>query len=84
MHHGPARLLLPLGFPIAFLGLAVAVEGALALDGVAAHGSRILDRKLVAVEFANDVELVQNTLTPGTGQEPGYALMVDAAGRVRQ
>lgn len=34
--------------------------------------------------FANDVELVQNTLTPGSGQEPGYALMVDAGGRVRQ
>ncbi len=34
--------------------------------------------------FANDVELAQNTLTPGSGQEPGYAFMVDAAGRVRQ
>lgn len=34
--------------------------------------------------LANDVELIQNALTPGTGQEPGYALTVDAAGRVRQ
>ena len=34
--------------------------------------------------FANDVELVQNTLTPGSGQEPGFALSVDARGRVRQ
>ncbi len=34
--------------------------------------------------FANDVELIQNTLTPGSGQEPGFAFTVDAAGRVRQ
>jgi hypothetical protein len=34
--------------------------------------------------FANDVELVQNTLTPGSGQEPGFAFTVDAGGRVRQ
>ena len=34
--------------------------------------------------FANNVELVQNTLTPGSGQEPGFALTVDASGRVRQ
>jgi len=34
--------------------------------------------------FANEVPLVQNTLTPGSGQEPGYAFTVDAAGRVRQ
>lgn len=34
--------------------------------------------------LANNVELVQNTLTPGSGQEPGFALTVDAAGRVRQ
>jgi hypothetical protein len=34
--------------------------------------------------FANDVPLVQNTLTPGSGEEPGYAFTVDAAGRVRQ
>jgi hypothetical protein len=34
--------------------------------------------------FANNVELVQNTLTPGSGQEPGFALTVDATGRVRQ
>jgi hypothetical protein len=34
--------------------------------------------------FANDVELVQNTLTPGSGQEPGFAFTVDAAGRLRQ
>ena len=34
--------------------------------------------------FANNVELVQNTLTPGSGQEPGFALTVDASGLVRQ
>ncbi|MGQ0733335.1 MAG: hypothetical protein ACT4QD_06715 [Acidobacteriota bacterium] len=34
--------------------------------------------------FANDVPLVQNTLTPGSGLEPGYAFAVDASGRVRQ
>lgn len=34
--------------------------------------------------FANDVELLQNTLTPGSGQEPGFAFTVDPAGRVRQ
>ena len=34
--------------------------------------------------FVNELELVQNALTPGSGQEPGFALMVDAAGRVRQ
>jgi hypothetical protein len=34
--------------------------------------------------FANNVELAQNTLTPGAGDEPGFAFTVDAAGRVRQ
>jgi hypothetical protein len=34
--------------------------------------------------FANDVELVQNTLTPGSGLEPGFAFRVDQSGRVRQ
>jgi hypothetical protein len=34
--------------------------------------------------FANDVALVQNTLTPGSGDEPGYAFTVNASGRVRQ
>jgi hypothetical protein len=34
--------------------------------------------------FVNDVELVQNTLTPGSGEEPGFAFVVDSAGRVRQ
>lgn len=33
--------------------------------------------------FANEVPLVQNTLTPGSGQEPGFAFTVDASGRVR-
>jgi len=33
---------------------------------------------------ANDVELVQNTTTPGNGDEPGYAFMVSASGRVTQ
>jgi len=34
--------------------------------------------------FANDVELVQNTTTPGNGDEPGYAIIVSASGRVTQ
>lgn len=34
--------------------------------------------------FANDVRLVQNTTTPGNGDEPGYALMVSASGVVSQ
>ena len=34
--------------------------------------------------FANDVRLVQNTTTPGNGQEPGYALTVAANGSVGQ
>jgi hypothetical protein len=34
--------------------------------------------------FANGVELTQNTLTPGSGDEPGYALVVSSGGRVSQ
>lgn len=34
--------------------------------------------------FANDVRLIQNTTTPGNGDEPGYALSVAADGTVRQ
>src|SRR5437867_6439889 len=34
--------------------------------------------------FANDVELVQNTTTPGNGDEPGFAFTVTASGRVTQ
>ena len=34
--------------------------------------------------FANGVELVQNTLTPGSGDEPGFALTVSSSGRVSQ
>jgi len=34
--------------------------------------------------FANNVALVQNTLTPGSGQEPGYAFTVTQDGRVAQ
>ena len=34
--------------------------------------------------FANDVRLVQNTTTPGNGDEPGYALTVAANGAVAQ
>jgi hypothetical protein len=34
--------------------------------------------------FANDVRLVQNTTTPGNGDEPGYALIVAANGTVSQ
>ena len=33
---------------------------------------------------ANNVALVQNTTTPGNGDEPGYAFSVDATGRVIQ
>ena len=34
--------------------------------------------------FANDVRLVQNTTTPGNGDEPGYAFTVAASGGVTQ
>lgn len=34
--------------------------------------------------FANDVRLVQNTTTPGNGDEPGYAMTVTANGSVSQ
>lgn len=34
--------------------------------------------------FANNVALVQNTLTPGSGLEPGYAFTVSQDGRVSQ
>jgi hypothetical protein len=34
--------------------------------------------------FANDVRLVQNTTTPGNGDEPGYAMTVTASGAVSQ
>jgi hypothetical protein len=34
--------------------------------------------------FVNNVELVQNTLTPGSGLEPGYAFTVTQDGRVSQ
>lgn len=34
--------------------------------------------------FANNVRLVQNTTTPGNGDEPGYALTVAANGTVSQ
>jgi hypothetical protein len=34
--------------------------------------------------FVNDVPLVQNALTPGSGQEPGYAFTVDSTGRITQ
>jgi hypothetical protein len=34
--------------------------------------------------FANDVELAQNTTTPGNGDEPGFALSVSSSGRVTQ
>jgi hypothetical protein len=33
---------------------------------------------------ANDVELVQNTTTPGNGEEPGFAFSVSPRGRVTQ
>ena len=34
--------------------------------------------------FANDVRLVQNTTTPGNGDEPGYAMTVTASGSISQ
>jgi hypothetical protein len=34
--------------------------------------------------FANDVRLVQNTTTPGNGDEPGYGLTVAANGTISQ
>jgi hypothetical protein len=34
--------------------------------------------------FANDVRLIQNTTTPGNGDEPGYALTVAATGAISQ
>jgi hypothetical protein len=34
--------------------------------------------------FANDVRLVQNTTTPGNGDEPGYALIVAENGAISQ
>jgi hypothetical protein len=34
--------------------------------------------------FANDVRLIQNATTPGSGDEPGYALIVAANGAVSQ
>jgi hypothetical protein len=34
--------------------------------------------------FANDVRLVQNTTTPGNGDEPGYALTIAGNGTISQ
>ena len=34
--------------------------------------------------LANDVRLIQNTTTPGSGEEPGYAITVTANGTVSQ
>ena len=34
--------------------------------------------------FVNDVRLIQNTLTPGNGDEPGYAITVARNGTVTQ
>jgi hypothetical protein len=34
--------------------------------------------------FASDVRLVQNTTTPGNGDEPGYALTIAANGTISQ
>ena len=34
--------------------------------------------------FVNNVELTQNTTTPGQGDEPGFAFSVTATGRVTQ
>jgi hypothetical protein len=34
--------------------------------------------------FANEVRLIQNTTTPGNGDEPGYALTISANGSISQ
>jgi hypothetical protein len=34
--------------------------------------------------FVNDVRLIQNTTTPGNGDEPGYAFTITATGAVTQ
>jgi hypothetical protein len=34
--------------------------------------------------FANEIRLVQNTTTPGNGDEPGYAVTVAANGAINQ
>ena len=34
--------------------------------------------------FANDLRLVQNTTTPGNGDEPGYALTLAVNGTISQ
>jgi hypothetical protein len=34
--------------------------------------------------FANDVRLIQNATTPGSGPEPGFAMTVSASGAVTQ
>jgi hypothetical protein len=34
--------------------------------------------------FANDVRLIQNATTPGSGPEPGFAITVSASGGVTQ
>jgi hypothetical protein len=34
--------------------------------------------------FANDVQLIQNTTTPGNGDEPGFAFTVSATGTITQ
>jgi hypothetical protein len=34
--------------------------------------------------FANDLRLIQNTTTPGNGDEPGYALTIAANGTITQ
>ena len=34
--------------------------------------------------FVNDIRLVQNTTTPGNGDEPGYGFTITSAGTIRQ
>ncbi len=34
--------------------------------------------------FVNDIRLVQNTTTPGNGDEPGFTFTITAAGTIRQ
>ena len=34
--------------------------------------------------FVNDIRLVQNTTTPGNGDEPGFGFTITPAGMIRQ
>ena len=34
--------------------------------------------------FVNGIRLIQNTTTPGNGDEPGYTFTITSAGTIRQ